>query len=158
MNSKLFQAIFYGYRLALFPLVKTSARLPLAQASIESAGFTSNIFKSLNNMFGMNQYKARKGKSLGAGASGFATYASPADSILDYLYWLEAMGLTDDAALERHLAAGKYATDPKYFQKVTAKANELQPLLISPTAFVAGTAAALVATAAAGIVVAKVLK
>lgn len=158
MTPKLFQAIFYGYRLALFPTVKTSARLPLAQASIESANFTSNIFKSLNNMFGMNQYQARKGTSLGAGASGFATYASPAASILDYLYWLQAFNLLDDAALERHLAAGKYASDPKYFQKVAAKANELQPLLISPTAFAAGTAAALVAASVAGVVVAKSLK
>ena len=154
--------MYYGLRLALFPTCKVSARLPLAQASIESANFTSNIFKSLNNMFGMMQPAGRAAagltRSVGPSANGFATFASPFDAIWDYLMWLKVMGLNDDAALDRHLASGKYAADPRYYAKVNAKANEQAPLLIDPAKFVLGAIAGTAGVVTLGVIAHKALK
>ncbi len=161
MNATIFQIMYYGLRTAFFTGCQVSARLPLAQASIESANFTSNIFKSLNNMFGMMQPTGRAAagltRSQGASANGFATFASPLDSIWDYLYWLKSKDLKNDADLDRFIGAGHYATDPAYYKKVSAKAAQLAPSLLSPATILAGAFLGTAATVTTGVVVAKAL-
>jgi hypothetical protein len=58
-----------------------------AQAMHETGEFTSAIFDSNNNYFGMNQPHQRQTLSTGE-TNGFATYQSPIDCVKDYaIYW-----------------------------------------------------------------------
>ncbi len=113
-------------------------------------------------MFGMMQPTGRAAagltRSLGASANGFATFASPFDSIWDYLYWLKVKDIKNDADLDRLLASGGYAADPAYYRKVNAKANELAPLLISPAQFLGMAGLGALGVGAAAVIVAKALQ
>lgn len=60
------------------------AKFILSQAAFETGGFTSDIFKENNNLFGMKE----AGQSLVIGVNrGHAVYNSIADSIADYAKW-----------------------------------------------------------------------
>lgn len=148
MTSSVFQLAFYYYRL-LHPTVQVTARLPLAQAVHESANFTSNVFETNNNALGMMAPKSRETTCLNRGGKGFAVYGSVLDGIADYILWLEALGLTDDAKLDAHIKAGKYATDKAYYTKIQRVVTELKAAdkYIAPGAIYAGAGVAGVAAA-----------
>lgn len=160
MNAQTFQLLFYYYR-ALHPAVSVTARLPLAQAVHESTNFTSHIYETYNNMFGMTVPQARETLALNKGTKdAFARFSSPMDSIGDYFYWLEAFGITNDAQLDTFIKT-RYAADKAYYAKVSRRVAELAAAgaYISPTAIYAGTAAAAVAVAlGAGAIIHEVTK
>jgi uncharacterized FlgJ-related protein len=60
--------------------------IALAQARVESANYTSTIFKENNNLFGMKQARIRINLAKGTNRS-HAYYASWEDSVLDYAFW-----------------------------------------------------------------------
>lgn len=160
MDTKKFQILFYYYR-ALHPSIHVTALLPMAQAVVESANFTSHVYQVNNNPFGMMAPAARDSTATNRGGKGYASYASPLDGIADYFYWLEAFGLTDDVKLDAHLKAGKYATDRAYYTKITKQVAELQASgkYIDPLLIKAGAVAALVAgVVGLGVVVKHVVK
>jgi flagellum-specific peptidoglycan hydrolase FlgJ len=126
----------------------------LAQACLESADFSSDVFHRDNNMFGMMHPRVRQTTSLGADAHGYARYRSPLDSLRDYFLYLENAKLLTTLALEAQLAAGRYASDPRYSAKVEAKARELDPVLVNPASFSVATGAA----AAAALIAYNTLK
>lgn len=65
-------------------LNETLSRYALAQAAHETGGFTSAIFKSNNNLFGMKY--AGQVNSLGA-KNGYANYLTINHSIADFVAW-----------------------------------------------------------------------
>lgn len=154
MSIKLFQLIFYFLRLS-HSKVKVTARIPLSQALLESATWSSPLYRTSNNMFGMMFPVSRVTTATGKTANGYAAYRSPFDCIRDYFNWLEAFNIYDDNALDAFLTGGHYATDPKYYVKVTKLANEIDAQLISPTAFGAATLGTMVATLGVGIAMKK---
>ena len=103
MTPKLFQIVFYGLR-ALRPGCRVTARLPLAQAVHESANFTSNLYRTNHNFFGMQHPLGRAAAgtttSQHADARGFAVFKNDLDCLRDYFYWLANFGITDDAQLD----------------------------------------------------------
>jgi hypothetical protein len=71
-----------------------AALLPfiIAQSQLETANFTSNVYKSSNNLFGMKVPSKRPFLGvIGSGASdggNYAKYSSDVNSVRDYLEWL----------------------------------------------------------------------
>ena len=69
----------------------------VTQSMHETADFTSNVFRKLNNGFGMKQPSVRPTLSIGEssivvkseGLRGYATYNNLTDSVNDLLYWLK---------------------------------------------------------------------
>lgn len=57
-------------------------------SQMETAGFTSNLFRNFHNLFGMKQPAKRDTLSLGPTPSGFATFASDQDSVKDLALYL----------------------------------------------------------------------
>jgi flagellum-specific peptidoglycan hydrolase FlgJ len=160
MNKISFQILFYYYR-ALHPGCLVTARQPLAQALIESASFTSHVYQTNNNTFGMMAPQARDTTALNRGGKGYAAYSSPLDGVSDYFYWLTAMGITNDAQLDAFIKSGKYATDKAYYVKVQKKVAELQAAgdYLSSNLIYAGASVAAIATAlGAGALINKALK
>lgn len=71
-----------------------TTKLIIAHARVESGNFTNNLVKNHNNLFGMKHPSVRPSKSLGGraraeGRSGYAEFKTVADSIVDYILWLE---------------------------------------------------------------------
>jgi len=62
------------------------AKMIVAQSAHETAGFTSHIFKSNHNCFGMKY--AGQSSALGE-KNGYAYYNSISQSTLDYKHWFE---------------------------------------------------------------------
>ncbi len=135
MNNNLFQLLYYAFRLG-FPGCKVSAGWPLAQAIHESAGFTSAVYKRTNNLLGMKAPQTRQTTAKNKGGEGYAQYSSPAQSIKDYLYWLDVRGIHTDeqllALLKKPASAGGYAGDPAYVQRVLATYKSLAGQLVDP--------------------------
>lgn len=150
MNAKIFQILFYYYRL-LHDGCEVTAHFPLAQAIHESANFTSHVYEVNNNCLGMMAPQSRDTTANNRGGKGYASYSSAMDGVSDYFFWLDAFGIKTDAQLEAHLKAGKYAADKAYLTKVNRVAAELKAAgsYISPTAILVGGTAAAVATAVA---------
>ena len=93
------------------------AEIAITQAALESAHFTSDIFKENNNLFGMKKAYHRPHVQTGVNR-GHATYDNWRMSVIDYaLYQIYvAKGLTTD---EYQKFIGKhYAEDPIYSQKI----------------------------------------
>lgn len=145
-NLKVFQLYFYVARL-LTPAVRVTARIPMAQSVLESGdSWISSLAVNANNIFGMKMPKARNTTAKTATLSGFAVFVSKYDAIRDYVLWLEAMGLTTDAALMDHIRAGKYTPDAHYQTRLQRVLAEQSSSLVSPMQFAAaGTAAAVAA-------------
>jgi flagellum-specific peptidoglycan hydrolase FlgJ len=141
MNNLSFQVMFYTLRLAHPKLLNVSARLPLAQAHVESGNWLKPIFTAYNNMFGMKQPSVRQTTSLGPTPTGFASFRSAWDSIRDYLLWLEAFELYSDEALEKRLVANYAVGDKQYLNKLNAVAAGFAGELVSPMALAVKTAA-----------------
>ena len=159
MDKTKFQILFYYYRL-LHPAVTVSAQIPLAQAVLESANFTSNVFKTNNNCMGMGIPSVREFLGTNKGQKGFAKYDSAADGVADYVLFLDQLGLHTDEKLTAYIAAGKYGADKQYLAKVQKGIAALNASgsYISPTAIAAGaTAAAVAAALGLGYVFTKVI-
>jgi flagellum-specific peptidoglycan hydrolase FlgJ len=93
----------------------------LAQSILETGWFKSRLASEQNNIFGMMQPRKRPTTSTGAGPSGFATYATIADSVEDYFLRQRYFKIPDSPDAETYIRATKdsgYATDPQYVDKV----------------------------------------
>jgi uncharacterized FlgJ-related protein len=71
-----------------------TTKLIIAHAKVESGNFTNNLVRNHNNLFGMKHPSVRPTTSVGAkaraeGKNGYAEFSNVADSIVDYLLWLE---------------------------------------------------------------------
>jgi uncharacterized FlgJ-related protein len=73
----------------------------MAQAKLESANFTSNIFKENNNLFGMKEAKVRISTNKGTNR-GHAKYDNWKECVLDY-------------ALYQATYLSKFKTETKYY-------------------------------------------
>lgn len=85
-----------------------------AQSMHETADFTSGVYRTNHNMFGMRQPSKRETTSLGA-VGGYASYASDEDSIRDMLLYLDYVGCPKDFATIKEyiqfLKSKSYFTD-----------------------------------------------
>jgi uncharacterized FlgJ-related protein len=95
--------------------------IALAQAEIESANFTSKIFKESNNLFGMKQSRRRPSTALGE-EFGHAYYSTWKESVLDYALY-NATFLSKVNTQEEYLQylRQNYAEDPNYINKLLEK-------------------------------------
>lgn len=78
--------LFSKYR-ALMPYI-------LAQSKLETANFTSKVFRENNNMFGMKLPRIRPTTATGAGllspeGNNYANYTSTAESLQDLFLWMD---------------------------------------------------------------------
>jgi len=76
----------------------TTAQLLTAQAMHESGQFSSELYHENNNMFGMRQPQQRQTTSQGE-VGGYASYATPEDSVKDMFLWLDAKGDFDESVI-----------------------------------------------------------
>jgi flagellum-specific peptidoglycan hydrolase FlgJ len=167
MTAKQFQLYFYALRFKHPSCLGISARIPMAQAYIESSNpktgipFTSNLALNTHNILGMQYPSGRAAAGLttaiGKDDHGFAVFRSFYDAIDDYFYFLENWKITTEAELDEFVHH-KYAEDPKYYPKVMAMTTKLSQLYISPNLFIAGTIAAGTASAVAISAIVKALK
>ena len=68
------------------------AKMIVAQSRHETGNYSSNLFKTYNNPWGMMHPLKRQTASAGANPSGFATYENLDDAARDYVYYLQALG------------------------------------------------------------------
>lgn len=89
----------------------------IAQAKLETGNFTSDLFKTNNNLFGMKKAYIRISTATGV-KNGHATYNCWRDSLLDYAFYTSRFVRANTE--EEFLAhIGKYyAQDPVYESKV----------------------------------------
>ena len=89
-----------------------------AQAQLETAGFTSNIFRENNNLFGMKQAMRRSSTNKGE-QFGHAYYDTWRESVLDYALY-QCRYLSDISTRGEYLQYLKqnYAADPNYYNKL----------------------------------------
>lgn len=90
----------------------------LMQAKIESANYSSGIFKRNSNLFGMKVPRSRVTVAE-AGRNGYAEYKSWKESVNDYAFWQFTHNV-DKLSQEEYLQfLGKiYAEDPNYVTKI----------------------------------------
>jgi hypothetical protein len=90
----------------------------LAQAKIESANFTSNIFRYNHNLFGMKEAKQRITTALGTKRN-HAYYSDWTQSVIDYGFY-QATFLSKIKTEEQYFRylGNSYAKDPKYLLKI----------------------------------------
>jgi flagellum-specific peptidoglycan hydrolase FlgJ len=160
MNTGIFQLEFVSAGM-LYPDVKITPRMVLAQAVHESANFASHVYTENNNCFGMKAPNTRETTCTNKGQGGYAHYNSLFDCCRDYYLRSRYFKILDDAALWVNLytpsSQGGYAEDPKYSDKIVAqiKALESAKKYIDPKLILAGDAAVLAvafAAAAYGVV------
>lgn len=88
-----------------------------AQAIVESAHFSSDIFKCENNLFGMKHPSRRQTVSEGKNKSGYATYYDWTFSVEDYKLWQSSMLKNKEYKTKTEylsLLGRVYAEDPRY--------------------------------------------
>jgi flagellum-specific peptidoglycan hydrolase FlgJ len=136
MDAKRFQAVYYAARL-LHPKVKVTARIPLAVATQETSLGTAGVGVSCNNLFGMNKPVLRKTTATGANAGGLAIFNSHESSILDYVIFLEQLGMYTDDLLAKYIKDLKYNRNPAYPGKIDRIIAQQMPTIIPPAQFVA---------------------
>tara|TARA_R110002126_G_scaffold177758_1_gene326707 strand:+ start:755 stop:1333 length:579 start_codon:yes stop_codon:yes gene_type:complete len=107
---------------ALIELLKSCnikyPHIVLAQAKIESANFTSNIFKKNNNLFGMKQARVRVTTSLGT-KNNHSYYRDWIDCVYDYAMYQANVMCNIDTEDEYFTKLGdKYAEDSTYVSTV----------------------------------------
>ena len=91
----------------------------MAQAQHETGNFNSRLSKDFNNLFGMGVPKDRPFLGYGSGivTEGMerAAYATPAQSVADYIEWLDytnfPVNITDPGTFVNELKKRKYFTD-----------------------------------------------
>jgi hypothetical protein len=70
---------------------ETMARIVAAVSRHETGNYTSHVFKTLNNMFGMRYPRVRETTALYESRdSKYSVYSSPADSVRDMVLYLNA--------------------------------------------------------------------
>lgn len=101
-------------------IIKYGIKFPdivFAQALLESGEFTSRLFKSANNLFGMKVPSKRESARIGSTQSGYSKYEDWNFSVYDYSLWQEHIlkNKKDLTKSEYFTLLGKvYATDKKY--------------------------------------------
>jgi len=95
-----------------------------AQAQLETGGFTSNIFRENNNLFGMKQAMRRSSTNKGE-QFGHAYYDTWRESVLDYALY-QCRYLSDITTRGEYLQYLKqnYAADPNYYNKLLKILNK----------------------------------
>lgn len=114
LNIILFEDSVYNY---IKELNIKHPDLVFRQARLESANFTSNVFKSNNNMFGFKQAFKRANTQNGVLGS-YAYYNTWQDCVIDYALYqtYSAKNLTEEQYIQ--FLGKHYAEDPKYSQKL----------------------------------------
>lgn len=97
------------------------AHLILAQADLESGGFTNRLAVEGNNVFSMRMPRQRQTTAVGTitaeGGAVFARYASLADGVRDYFIrqrYFDIPNTADPVAYMVATLESGYATDPNY--------------------------------------------
>ena len=94
-------------------------KIIFSQAKLESSNYTSNLFLSTHNLFGMKKSESRT--KLVSGDNGiYSSYNDWKMSVVDYVLWLYTFNgdkLTQDEYI--NLLGKVYAEDPKYKEKLT---------------------------------------
>jgi flagellum-specific peptidoglycan hydrolase FlgJ len=116
-------------------IIKHGIKFPdivFAQALLESGEFTSKLFKSANNLFGMKVPSKRESVRIGSTSNGYSKYEDWSLSIYDYSLWQDYMLKNKgDLTKNQYLALlGKvYASDKKYVSSLKRVINEHQHIL-----------------------------
>lgn len=103
------------------------ARWWTAVSNLETAAWTSKLFKDYNNLFGMKQPLTRFSYSRGPSLSpaGYATFDSQADSVRDLVAYMKEFNYPKDfSSIDDQVAFMKskgYFEDPQYLQKVKSR-------------------------------------
>jgi len=94
-----------------------------AQAQLETAGFTSNIFRENHNLFGMKQAMRRSSTNKGE-QFGHAYYDTWRESVLDYALF-QCKYLSEITTRDEYLQylRQNYAEDPNYYNKLIKLLN-----------------------------------
>jgi hypothetical protein len=89
----------------------------LAQAKLESGNYTSNIFKSNNNLYGMRKVYRRPTTQQGDD-KGYGYYSNWCLSVLDRILW-DKFTFENKPSKDEYLRALRgYANDPYYIEKL----------------------------------------
>lgn len=111
-----------GYETLYLKILHSGIKYPdvvFAQAVVESAHFSSNVFKNENNLFGMKHPKRRETLSEGKGDTGYASYDDWTFSVEDYKLWQLSMFKKKEYKTKTEYLAllGRvYAEDPRYIK------------------------------------------
>ena len=79
------------------------ARMIAAVSRHETGNYSSAVFREFNNMFGMRFPRVRKTTATHESDSKYSVYSSPADSVRDLVYYLDARRYPFDFATARDL-------------------------------------------------------
>ena len=105
-----------------------------AQAVLESGEFTSKLFKSANNLFGMKIPTIRESSANGKTKSGYSSYEGWEYSVYDYSLWQDHMLKSrNDITKKQYFALlGKvYADDPQYVKKLKQRILEYNHIFVN---------------------------
>jgi len=86
----------------------------LAQAILESGTFTSNIFKTKNNLFGMKVPGRRETTAINK--KGYASYSTWLDSVRDYKLYQDYVTKNKNVSRSKYLSiiSRSYSGNPEY--------------------------------------------
>ena len=116
-------------------IIKYGIKYPdivFAQALLESGDFTSKLFKSANNLFGMKVPNKRESARIGATKSGYSKYKDWNFSVYDYSLWQDYMlkNKGDLTKKQYYALLGKvYASDKRYVSSLKRVIGEHQHIL-----------------------------
>lgn len=120
--------------------------LILAQADLESGGFTNRLSVEGNNVFSMKMPRVRPTTAIGTmtaeGGAEFARYASLADAVRDYFMrqrYFNVPNTADPVAYMVATAESGYAVDPEYVMKWAQRAGLDMTRPVVPAGGDAGT-------------------
>ena len=117
-------------------IIKYGIKFPdivFAQAILESGTFTSKLFKSSNNLFGMKVPTKRESVKIGMTRGGYSKYIDWGYSVYDYSLWQGHMLKTrNDITKKQYFALlGKvYAEDPQYVNKLKRRISEYNHIFV----------------------------
>lgn len=123
-----------------------SPHLILAQADLESGGFTNRLAVEGNNVFSMKMPRQRQTTAVGTitaeGGAVFARYASLADGVRDYFIrqrYFNVPNTSDPVGYMVATVESGYATDPNYLIAWAQRADVALPPVTVPAGGDAGT-------------------
>lgn len=91
----------------------------LKQAKIESANYTSNVYKNTNNLYGIRKVGKRQTTQLNNIYNGYGCYNNWCLSVLDRMLWDVFVFKGEKPSEEEYLKAmGIYAEDKNYINKL----------------------------------------
>lgn len=91
----------------------------LKQAKIESANYTSNVYKNTYNLYGMKKVGKRQTTQLNNIYNGYGCYSNWCLSVLDRMLWDVFVFKGEKPSEEEYLKAmGIYAEDENYINKL----------------------------------------